>query len=112
MAQRRRAASQQSPNAATQQAYQRARTRLAALRTGVTSFAILAGLACYVLLTQLGVQSVIAVVAGLIFALLARIAISSLLRDWLLHAARRQAERDATAGTPPATGPREHMRRQ
>lgn len=71
----------------------RAQARLAALRTGVTMFAVLAGLSCYFFLTQLGLNNVLAVGLGLIFALLVRIAATALLRDWLLAAARRQRER-------------------
>ncbi len=62
----------------------------AALRTGVTAFAALAGLACYFLLARIGVTGVLAVVVGLVFALLVRVAALSLLREWLLAAARRR----------------------
>ncbi|HEU5440807.1 MAG TPA: hypothetical protein VFU88_16095 [Ktedonobacterales bacterium] len=71
----------------------RAQARLAALRTGVTAFAVLAGLSCYFFLTQLGLSGWLAVGLGLIFALFVRIAATALLRDWLLAAARRQRER-------------------
>ncbi|HEX6798847.1 MAG TPA: hypothetical protein VF116_14150 [Ktedonobacterales bacterium] len=79
----------------------RAQTTLAALRTGVTAFAVLAGLACYFFLTQVGVTGVLAVVAGLVFALLVRVAAMSLLREWLLAAAHRRASSPPEAPSPP-----------
>ncbi|MFI5272723.1 MAG: hypothetical protein ACHQ4H_06785 [Ktedonobacterales bacterium] len=69
-----------------------ARVRLQALRTGVTMFSVLAGLACYFFLAQLRLNDVLASVGGLVFALAVRVAAGSLLRDWLLAAARRQRE--------------------
>ncbi len=82
----------------------RARAAFAALRTGVTAFAALAGLACYFLLAQFGVTGVLAVVAGLVFALLVRVAALSLLREWLLAAARRRIPPPAVPpSAPPAS---------
>lgn len=79
---------------------------LAALRTGVTAFAVLAGLACYFLLAQVGITGVLAVVAGLIFALFVRVAAMSLLREWLLAAARRRMPSSSPPpGAPPAPRP-------
>ncbi len=75
------------------------RTRLAALRAGTTSFAVLAGLSCFVFLTQWGVGSLLAAGVGLVFALLVRVATTSLAREWLLHAAR---QRQAQGAAPPA----------
>ena len=98
-----------SPGAAGQPARRpRAQASLAALRTGVTAFAVLAGLACYFFLTQFGVTGVIAVAAGLVFALLVRIAAMSLLREWLLAAARRRASSppEAPPQPPIPRGPR------
>ena len=81
----------------------RALASLAALRTGVTAFAVLAGLACYFVLAQIGVTGVPAAVAGLVFALLVRVAALSLLRDWLLAAARRRMPQpNPPSRTPPA----------
>lgn len=81
----------------------RAQTTLAALRTGVTAFAVLAGLACYFFLAQIGITGLLAVVAGLVFALLVRVAAMSLLREWLLAAARRRASSPPEATPSPPT---------
>lgn len=77
-------------SSAQSQPRRRAPATLAALRTGVTAFAVLAGLACYFLLAQIGITGVPAAVVGLVFALLVRVAALSLLREWLLAAARRR----------------------
>ncbi len=67
--------------------------RLAAIYTGLTSFAVLAGLACYFLLMQLGAPGVLAAILGLVFAFMTRIAAASLVREWLMRAAARERER-------------------
>lgn len=85
-------------------ARRRAQTTFAALRTGVTAFAVLAGLACYFFLAQVGVTGVLAVVAGLVFALLVRVAAMSLLREWLLASVRRGMP--PQENPPPPTAPR------
>ena len=70
------------------------------VRTGVTSFALVGGISCYVLLLQFRlVTQPVAVVIGLVFALLVRIAAGSLARDWLQQQlTRRDGE------TPPTNG--------
>jgi hypothetical protein len=70
------------------------------VRTGVTSFALLGGISCYVLLLQFRlVTQPVAVVIGLVFALLVRIAAGSLARDWLQQQlARRDGETPRTNG--------------
>jgi uncharacterized paraquat-inducible protein A len=76
---------------------QRRRT-LTALRLGATTFAMLAGVACYIALdqfTSIGMGS--AFVLGLIFALLTRTAAASLARDWLMRSATR-AQRETPPG--------------
>jgi uncharacterized membrane protein YeiH len=60
---------------------------------GLTSFAVLAGLACYFLLEQIGAPVALAAILGLVFAFITRIAASSLAREWLLRAAARERER-------------------
>ncbi|HLJ82312.1 MAG TPA: hypothetical protein VKT52_12545 [Ktedonobacterales bacterium] len=62
--------------------------QLRGLRTGITLTALLGGLALYIFLSQLGLPGVLAAILGFVFALLGRIAMVSLLRDWLLHASR------------------------
>jgi fatty acid desaturase len=87
----------------------RALAAFAALRTGVTAFAALAGLACYFILGQVGVSGIPAIVIGLIFALLVRVAALSLLREWLLAAARcraRQTPPSPPSPTAPPSPPR------
>lgn len=71
------------------------------VRTGVTSFALVGGISCYVLLMQFHlVTQPVAVVIGLVFALLVRIAAGSLARDWLQQQlARRDGEATRTNGT-------------
>ncbi len=66
---------------------------LGVIYAGLTSFAVLAGLACYFLLEQVGVPSVLAAILGLAFAFVTRIAASSLAREWLLRVAARERER-------------------
>jgi hypothetical protein len=66
---------------------------LAAIYVGLASFSVLAGLACYFLLLQLGLPAALAAILGLAFALLTRIATASLAREWLLRAAERARER-------------------
>lgn len=67
--------------------------RLAAIYAGLTSFAVLAGLACYFLLAQVGMSAVLAAILGLAFAFMTRIAAASLVREWLMRAAARARER-------------------
>lgn len=76
------------------------RSRLNTLRMGVTGSAALGGLACYVFLAQMGIAPLLAGGIGLAFALLARVALASLARDWLMSIARRQANRDTTPKAP------------
>ena len=71
--------------------------RLAVLYAGLTSFAVLAGLACYFLLEQLGTPAVLAAILGLAFAFVTRIAAASLMREWLMRAAARARERSRTS---------------
>jgi hypothetical protein len=71
---------------------------LRALRAGITSFAVLGGIACYVLLAEFGVPQVIAGVVGLIFALLTRLAVTTLVRDWLRSAAVRNQSSTRDSG--------------
>lgn len=60
------------------------RARIQMVRTGVTSFALLGGISCYVLLLQFRlVAQPVALVIGLVFALLVRVAAGSLARDWM-----------------------------
>ena len=82
---------QQTPSGASQPQPDAARAlqrQLRGLRTGITLTALLGGLALYIFLSQLGLPGVLAAILGFIFALLGRIAMVSLLRDWLLHASR------------------------
>jgi purine-cytosine permease-like protein len=62
------------------------------LRTGITFFAALAGLACYYGAKAIGLQQTIAVVAGLLFALLVWIAARSLVRELRAEIRREQSE--------------------
>jgi high-affinity Fe2+/Pb2+ permease len=65
----------------------------AMLHNGITGFAMLAGLACYLgAMALFRFSQLAAVIAGFVFALLVWIAARSLLRDLLLEAARSQAE--------------------
>ncbi|HEU5349603.1 MAG TPA: hypothetical protein VFU63_13410 [Ktedonobacterales bacterium] len=79
---------------------------LLALRLGASTFAVLVGVACYVLLDEFTmIGTVPAFVVGLVFALLTRTAAASLARDWLVRSAQRAANEredrhDST--TPPA----------
>lgn len=66
---------------------------LGVIYAGLTSFAVLAGLACYFLLQQAGVPGVLAAILGLAFAFVTRIAAASLAREWLMRAAARERER-------------------
>jgi len=66
---------------------------LGVIYAGLTSFAVLAGLACYFLLQQVGAPAALAVILGLAFAFITRIAAASLAREWLLRAAARERER-------------------
>jgi uncharacterized protein (DUF2062 family) len=64
------------------------------LRTGVTFFATLAGIACYYGAKSLGLSQTVATIAGLVFAFLVWIATRSLARDFLTRAARQRANRN------------------
>lgn len=71
---------------------------LMALRLGATTFAMLAGVACYIALDQFTPIGMIpAFVIGLVFALLTRTAAASLARDWLMRSANR-AQRGTSPG--------------
>lgn len=75
------------------------RARVQMVRAGVTSFALLGGISCYVLLLQFRlVAQPVALVIGLVFALLVRVAAGSLARDWL-HQQFTRHEGDATGTT-------------
>lgn len=66
----------------------RLRTAAATMRLGVTSFSVLAGIACYAVLAEVfRLNAVVAVLLGLVFALLTRVAAAALARDWLARAA-------------------------
>jgi hypothetical protein len=67
------------------------RARMQALRLGATCCAALGGVACYALLVNLGLPGLVAGVAGLVFAVLGRMALVSLAAEWLVAAARRSA---------------------
>jgi hypothetical protein len=67
------------------------------LRSGISLFAVLAGLACYYGALHFGFPQTVAAIAGFIFALLVWVAARSLLREWFPSAAR---------GTPPENNPR------
>jgi len=58
------------------------------LRSGLSLFAVLAGLACYYGALHFGFNQTVAAIAGFIFALLVWIAARSLLRDWFPSTAR------------------------
>lgn len=77
------------------------RARLQMVRTGVTTFALLGGVSCYVLLLEFRlVTQPVAFVIGLVFALLVRVAAGSLARDWLhLQRSRRDGDGGSTGGT-------------
>ncbi|WIG58549.1 MAG: hypothetical protein OJF49_001295 [Ktedonobacterales bacterium] len=85
-----------SANNAHDAARRAALRRLQMLRTGVTVFAMLAGLACYALLSQVTGNEALAVVAGLVFAVLVRISAGSLLRDALVRTVRERQAGDRT----------------
>lgn len=78
----------------------RART----VRAGVTSFATLAGLSCYVFLAQWHVNALLAGVIGFVFALMVRVAAGSLAHEWLAaHAAPPGGSAGAERPKGPAT---------
>jgi hypothetical protein len=58
------------------------------VRSGMSLFAVLAGLACYYGALHFGFSQTVAGVAGFVFALLVWIAARSLLRDWFPSTAR------------------------
>ena len=68
------------------------------LRSGISLFAVLAGLACYYGGLHFGFNQTVAGIAGFVFALLVWIAARSLFREWFPSTAR---------GTPP---PRQESR--
>ena len=67
------------------------RATLAAVRAVITLFAAVGGVACFMLLTGLHVNDIVALLLGLGFALLARQAAMSLAGEWMLARARRAA---------------------
>ncbi|HET8907330.1 MAG TPA: hypothetical protein VFN11_10230 [Ktedonobacterales bacterium] len=94
---RNNAPSGQSVVTAAERERQRRRI-LTALRLGATTFAMLAGVACYIALDQFTPIGMIpAFVIGLVFALLTRTAAASLARDWLMRSANR-AQREISPG--------------
>ncbi len=62
------------------------------VRSGMSLFAVLAGLACYYGALHFGFNQTVAGIAGFVFALLVWFAARSLFRDWFPSTAR---------GTPP-----------
>lgn len=68
-----------------------AMSALAALRAGATASGTVGGVLCFVLLEQAHVNWVFAFIAGLVFALLTRVAAISLGTEWLVARARRHA---------------------
>jgi hypothetical protein len=62
---------------------------LAALHTGATAMAAMGGLALYSWLVQWHVASMLAVIAGLVFALFGRIAAIAIGKEWLVRSALR-----------------------
>jgi hypothetical protein len=64
------------------------------LRTGITFFAVLAGLACYYGALYFGFNQTLAAIAGLVFALLVWIAAHSLARDAVRAATRQRTPTD------------------
>jgi hypothetical protein len=75
------------------------RRTLYALRLGATTFAMLAGVVCYIALDQFTAIGMIpAFVIGLVFALLTRTAAASLARDWLMRSANRAQGGSPTGG--------------
>lgn len=102
------------------EAARRLQSLATALRAGATSLALIGGIACYLLLVSLSVNTVWAAVLGLVFALLGRVAAVSLGREWLLHTAhqrllREQAASGTTASATPRPGeapPPHHSRRK
>lgn len=72
----------------------RVEARLRGLRLGATCFALLGGMALYFFLTQRHVAGAVAVGVGLVYAVLVRVAVMSLARDWLLRAAARLTQRE------------------
>ncbi|MGH2485880.1 MAG: hypothetical protein ACRDHE_07710 [Ktedonobacterales bacterium] len=83
-----------NPNNLAPEMRQRVESRLRGLRLGATCFALLGGLALYFFLTQKHAAGVVAVGVGLVYAVLVRLAVMSLARDWLLRAAARVTERE------------------
>jgi uncharacterized membrane protein YeiH len=63
------------------------------LRTGITFFATLAGIACYYVAKSIGLSQTVAAIAGLAFAFLVWIAARSLTRDFLIRARGGQPDR-------------------
>src|SRR5215469_769788 len=62
------------------------------LRSGMSLFAVLAGLACYYGALHFGFNQTVAAVAGFVFALLVWIAARSLLRDYFQNASQRRQQ--------------------
>src|SRR3974377_1991508 len=72
--------------------YQQLRSEML-LRTGITFFATLAGIACYYVAESLGLTQTISAIGALLFAFLVWIAARSLTRDFLQRGAPRQSDR-------------------
>ncbi len=89
------------PDGGREASQRQVRARLQMVRTGVTTFALLGGVSCYVLLMEFHlVTQPVAFVIGLVFALLVRVAAGSLARDWLrLQLSRRDGDGGNTGGT-------------
>ncbi|MGO8949636.1 MAG: hypothetical protein ACLQUY_18690 [Ktedonobacterales bacterium] len=62
------------------------------LRTGITFFSAISGIACYYGAKAIGFNQTLAAIAGLVFALVVWIAARSLARDFRVEARRRRAE--------------------
>ncbi len=89
------------PDGGREASQRQVRVRLQMVRTGVTTFATLGGIACYVLLLEFRlVTQPVAFVIGLVFALLVRVAAGSLARDWMrAQLSRREGDGGSTSGT-------------
>lgn len=83
-----------NPNNLSPEMRRRVEARLRGLRLGATCFALLGGLALYFFLTQGRAAGAVAVGVGLVYAVLVRLAVMSLARDWLLRAAARVNQRE------------------
>ena len=81
-------------------ARQRWQRQIRALRLSVNVFAVMAGLACYLLLETFHLTTGLpALLIGLVFTLLTRTAMMSLVGEWLLQRVRR-SRGASSSGTP------------